>query len=237
MMEKEVTTVDIESRILLRRNTLRDVNYLISKSWVTEAELYNLVKGFLKSYLNLGYEFTKEELFKELTNVYMPYAIRTDFFKFIEQVFLFEYSDVEFTNDEIRLLLHEFKKYVELLLSSSFSQSSIGRKILLKKARKKLVSYLSSIVYKDKKKHYHEEEIVEQPHELQTIDPIMNAHIDINSLIEKVYISIDHADYESAKSLYNKVLSKYQFLTADEKTHYYSILNEVYRALMTIKPN
>ena len=132
---KDVKSVDSDSRAALKRNIVRDVNYLLSKSWITEFELYNLVKKFLKSYAKLDYEFTKEELFKELENVYLPYSIRGDFFKFIEQVFLFEYSDVKYTDDELKLLLREFKKYVEVLLAPSFAQHPVTRALLLKRFR------------------------------------------------------------------------------------------------------
>ena len=71
-----------DSKIVLRKNTMRDINYLLSKNWFTEQDVYSLVKSFLKGYLNINYEFTKDELLEEMKNVYVPYTIRNDFFKF-----------------------------------------------------------------------------------------------------------------------------------------------------------
>ena len=71
------------------------------------------------------------------------------------------------------------------------------------------------------------EEVEKQPTELQ----ISDSRVDMSSLIEKIYFSIDNKDFESAKLLYKKAMNKYHFLTADEKISYYEKLLSVYNNL------
>ena len=65
-------TGEVEARAVLRKDILRDINYLLKKGLVTNTEVYHIVKDFLKSYMKLEYEFTKDELFEELKSIYIP---------------------------------------------------------------------------------------------------------------------------------------------------------------------
>ncbi|MBU1202260.1 MAG: hypothetical protein KKA51_07180 [Nanoarchaeota archaeon] len=224
-----------ESKLVLRKSTLRDINYLLSKSWVTEQEVYNLVKNFLKGYLNINYEFTKDELFEELKNVYLPYTIRADFFKFIDLVFMFEYSNVKYSDKELKILIEEFKNYLDYLIVPNFVEKSMTGTFFFKSIRGKLTNYLKSIlksqgrkeksVLKDTKKQE------SKPTNLSVLDPVYESHIDINTLLEKIYSSINNGDFDSAKILYKQAMDKYQLLSPDEKAKYYENLSSVYNSL------
>ncbi len=225
---------ELDSKVLLRKDTIRDVNYFLSKNWITEEEVYKTVKKFLKRYLKIDYEFTKDELFEELKNMYLPYTIRSDFFNFVDKIFLFEYADVKYTEDELRVLLTEFKGYLDYLLIPSFVEKSVNV-ILLKSIKTKLHDYLRSLLLrqgasKNKVKTKIEEtiDVSNQPTSLVPIDEALESHIDLNSLIEKIYLSLDNDDVPSAAMLYKSAMSKYQFLTADEKIAYYERLMVLY---------
>ncbi|MAG39233.1 hypothetical protein CMO90_04065 [Candidatus Woesearchaeota archaeon] len=217
-----------KAKTVFRKDVLKEVDYLLSKSWITEEEVYNMVKKFLKNYLKLDYEFTKEELFQELKGIYLPYTVRADFFKFIDNIFLFEYSTVKYSDEELRSLLGQFRGYIDYLLKPSIVEKSTAGIILLKRFKRKIINYLES-VSKQKQKTIivEKEEVEKQPTELQ----ISDSRVDMSSLIEKIYFSIDNKDFESAKLLYKKAMNKYHFLTADEKISYYEKLLSVYNNL------
>jgi|FLOH01.1.fsa_nt_gi hypothetical protein len=233
MEEGKIGEVDVKQS--LRKNILRDLNYLLSKGLISEREVYYLIKNFLKNYLKLDYEFTKEELIGELKNIYLPYKIRSDFLNFIDRVFVFEYAHAGYNDEELRSFLLEFKSYIDYLLVPSKTVASGQR--LLQKIRSKIVTYLSS---EKKDANVIEKEILQEnifkkeereATSLMVQNNVLSQHIDINSIIEKIYNSIDHGDQNSALLLYNELMIKYESLTSNEKASYYELLEELYLKL------
>ncbi|MBC8494723.1 hypothetical protein H8D36_01055 [archaeon] len=213
---------EIQSKVVIRRNILRDVKYLMSKGLISEEEVYYLVKGFLKNYLKLNYEFTKDELFEELKNIYLPYNIRTDFFKFIDHIFLFEYSHAHYSDEELKSFLNEFRSYVDYLLTPSHEKKETGAKILLRKWSKRF--FAKKLVVKEVVKE-------KTPLSLQSLTPVMANHIELNSLIEKVYYSLYNSDIDGASSLYKQAMTIYEGLSSEEKVIYYEPIITVYESI------
>ncbi|MFH1589475.1 MAG: hypothetical protein ABIB43_02825 [archaeon] len=215
---------EVEAKAVLRRNILRDTNYLISKGLLTGNEVYYLIKSFLKDYLNLKYEFTKDELFLELKNIYIPFSIRADFFKFIEKVFMFEYSQVIYSEDELRSFLNEFKNFLDyLLVPTTIEKSARVGSIIFRNWRKKLSKKREKVNVVDV------QSAVLLP--LENLDPKKAGHVEINSLLEKIYYSLYNSDVDSAVELYKQVLQEYSALSDDEKMAYYETLNSVYQSI------
>jgi len=225
-----------ESRIVLRKNVLRDISYLQSKNWLSEEEVYDVVKNFLKDFLNLKYEFTKDELFSELKNIYLPYTIRSDFFKFVDKVFMFEYAQVKYSDSELRKLLTEFRSYLDYLLVPGFVEKSV-KAAFLNRVRTAISTQINKILRKKKVAEIPttKEKLKKVDSDVLVQDSIMESHADINGLIERIYLSIDHKDLASARLLYKKVMAKYQFLSADDKSYYYEKILSIYN-LISSKP-
>lgn len=221
------------ARVALRKNIFRDTNYLLSKGLITNNEVYYLVKNFLKNYLNLDYEFTKDELLEELKNIYLPYSIRADFFRFVDTIFLFEYSEVSYSDEELRVFLKEFQGYMDYLLVPT--KEPAVKKGFFSSLKSKLAGY----VYRSDKEKKGEKEEEKEPESfiekeefpVEVIDPVRAAHVDINSLIEKIYYSINNDDIESSSVIYKEAISLYNDLTPEEKVDYYETLNAAFESI------
>ncbi|MFH1771037.1 MAG: hypothetical protein ABH828_05800 [archaeon] len=224
------------ARAVLRKNILRDIKYLQSKGLITNNEIYYLIKNFLKNYMNLNYEFTKDELLEELKNIYLPYRIRDDFFRFVDTIFMFEYSEVSYSDKELRDFLKEFEGYMEYLLVPS--KEPAVKQGFFSSLRHKLIGYVEKS-NKEKKGEVAEEKepdtfIEKEEFPVEVIDSVKAAHADINGLIEKIYDSISNKDVESASAIYREALSLYNELTPEEKVNYYETLNEAYESITKV---
>ncbi|MBC8500806.1 MAG: hypothetical protein ISS25_02005 [Nanoarchaeota archaeon] len=221
---------EIQAKATLRRDVLRDINYLSTKGLISDNEVYYLIKNFLRNYLRLDYEFTKDELFEELKNVYLPYNIRSDFFKFIEKVFMFEYSQVSYSDEDLKTFLNEFKSYIDYLLVSTQERSKRVGSVVFKRWKDRTLDYFRKFRKHDVKKDDLQEK--EVPHlSLEVMSPVMANHVEINSLLEKIYYSLYNSDLTSATDLYQKVVSLYNTLPPEEKASYYEVLNSVYDSI------
>jgi len=220
---------EVEAKVKLRRNIIRDINYLLSKGLVSDREVYYLIKNFLRNYMHLEYEFTKDELFEELKTVYLPYTIRSDFFKFIDRIFMFEYSQVSYSDEELKALLEEFKGYLDYLLVPNFERKQVAGAIVFRNWKKRFGEYLKGFRKKEEQADYLKQKEERLP--LKTLTPIEATHVDINSLLEKIYYSIYNSDVESAVELYQQVVELYNRLSPEEKADYYETLNSVYESI------
>lgn len=219
-------------KAILRNNVLRDVNYLLSKGFITNEEVYFFIKKFLKKYLELDYEFTQEELFEELRNIYLPYDVKDDFLEFIDKIFIYEYSDLKYSDKELRVFLEEFKTYIDYLLSPPKSKNKIGGVIFLRKWRNKALDILHKINIIPK----HIAEKNKSPvHDLELMDNIKSSHITLNKLIEEVYYSLDNGDVDSAINTYKKVIGEYNHLEPVEKDDYYETIVSTYNSIQKVK--
>ncbi|MBU0471071.1 MAG: hypothetical protein KKF65_00475 [Nanoarchaeota archaeon] len=220
---------ELERRIRIRRNILRDVNYLLSKGMISDTEVYYLIKNFLKDYLSLDYEFTKDELFGELKNVYLPYNIRADFFKFVDRIFMFEYSQVSYSDEELKLFLEKFKGFLDYLLVPNSEKGQLVGSFVARTWKKKFSSFLKRIVFKSNAKVQKQDDKVSLP--LSILGVVEASHVDINSLLEKIYYSLYNSDVDSAVELYKEVVDLYNKIPSDEKINYYETLNVVYDSI------
>ena len=224
---------ETEVKTMSKHDILRDINYLSKKGVISGNEVYYLIKNFLRVYLKLDYEFTKDELFKELKNIYLPYNIRADFFKFIENVFIVEYSNVDFSDEELRSLINEFKGYLDYLFISNQGKAITASHVIARNWKHKIGDIFKSSKKKgDEKQQEEMPDNMEVPNlSLQSISSSKTNNVEINSLIEKIYYSLYNSDLGSAAELYNQVLSAYSSLTSEKKVNYYETIHSVYDAI------
>ena len=218
----EVPVISIGS---LKRDVLRDIKYLSSKGMISGTEVYNIVKSFLKKFLNLNYEFTKDELFVELKNIYLPYNVKADFFKFIENIFVFEYSKINYSEHELRSFLDEFKGYLDYLLVSKAATDKRVGEVVAKRWKNKVFSRFFG------KKDVGESKDNKESKEIVKVNPILAKHTDINSLVEQIYHSLYNSDVASAKYLYMQVIELYQKLPKNEQIAYYELINSTFLSI------
>lgn len=128
--EKEV------NHTLLKETILKNVAYLDSKSYLQEKEVYDLVKTFFKEYLGLNYEFTHEELEIELQNIFYDKKLEDEVLSFLRETAKIEYSDDELIAEDLKKLLKQFSKIVELLIKAKKKEQSFISKILFWKESK-----------------------------------------------------------------------------------------------------
>lgn len=128
--EKEV------NHTLLKETILKNVAYLDSKSYLQEKEVYDLVKTFFKEYLGLNYEFTHEELEIELQNIFYDKKLEDEVLSFLRETAKIEYSDDELLAEDLKKLLKQFSKIVEMLIKAKKKEQSFISKILFWKESK-----------------------------------------------------------------------------------------------------
>jgi hypothetical protein len=113
-MEKKEDLSRLASK--LKEVTKKRIEYLLSKTFVLDKELYDVVKFFFKEFFGKDYEFCVEEIRNELNKVYLKDDTKQKLVAFLEKIEPIEHSDEEFSQEEIRELLVEFGRVADELL-------------------------------------------------------------------------------------------------------------------------
>ncbi|MFP4524399.1 MAG: hypothetical protein ACLFO2_03765 [Candidatus Woesearchaeota archaeon] len=98
--------------------TQKKIAYLQSKRSLKDLEVYRLIKEFFKEYLHAHYEFTFDELVKELDKVYIEKKLRENVYKLLRDFSTIEYKDEEMPQETLQQVLSTFSKLVDALIKS-----------------------------------------------------------------------------------------------------------------------
>lgn len=115
---KGVKTESDKTQALLREVTQKKIAYLQSKHSLKDVEVYRLIKEFFKEYLHAHYEFTFDELVKELDKVYIEKNLRENVYKLLKDFSTIEYKDEEMPQETLQQVLATFSKLVDALIKS-----------------------------------------------------------------------------------------------------------------------
>jgi len=50
------------NKLILKKAVNKKINFILSKAFISEKEVYYLIRSFFKKFLEIDYEFTSEEL-------------------------------------------------------------------------------------------------------------------------------------------------------------------------------
>ncbi len=119
----------VSEKLLLKKAVKKRVEYLLKKPSVRVEEAYNLVKSFFKAYTGRDYEFTREELLKELDKVYLEPGLKKSLSEVIEKLGVVEFAPVSYSTEEVKTLLSSFARDVELLIHANTLKKSFWDKV------------------------------------------------------------------------------------------------------------
>ena len=118
------------NKFLLKQNTYKNINQILSLEIIPEKEVYNLIRNFFKSYLDLDYEFTNEELQKELKQVYFSHELKQDTSSLFNSLSQIEYFSKPLSQITLKNLLLNFKDIIDEIVTVHYEkQASFMTKI------------------------------------------------------------------------------------------------------------
>jgi len=199
------------------RQTRRKIAFLLKKPIVRQQEVYRLAKTFFKAYLKHDYEFTMEELGHEIHKVYLSSVVRERVEALIEKLSLLEYTDTEYSQTELQLLLREIDDIIRDLVVEHHQE----------------VPWLTRLANWLFRKRTKERQLVitEYPR-VEAQDPVA---IELNRLIESIYAALDEGKRRKAAREYALLLRKYNRLGKSVQELFFHTVNEAYKAISQVK--
>jgi len=197
---------------LLRRDTVRKIDFLRHKIIIEYREVYQLIREFFKEFLEKRYEFTIGELRTELRSVYIPHHTRASIKQLLDNFEATEYATVHYARDDLIKLLDRFEEVVEQLVHTHTAKLSLWAKIIRAIRGDEDPSTIISEV---------------PVNESNDANKIM-----ILTLIEQCYIAMDKHNIKKAKSTYHKLLQAYETLDDMHKEELYATVQQTYRDLL-----
>ena len=119
----------LANKLVLKRAVEHKVRIISEKAFISEREVYDLVRSFFKKYLNVDYEFTSDELMREMKKVYLPAELQQRARMIIDRVSEMEHLSRTFSKEELTHILTEFRALVEALISSHYENKSFVGKV------------------------------------------------------------------------------------------------------------
>ncbi len=202
------------NKLILKKAAHRRAEQIKSKAFISSREVYDLIRGFFKKHLEIDYEFTHDELMKELRKVYLPPDLQSKVHNLFKDVSEIEHSSRSFSREELEQLLVEFKEIVDALIVSHYEKD----RSFLRKIKDSLHKTFS-------RKHHKM---------LQPDDSVLSEHertiVKMNILLDNAKRWID-SNPEKAKKTYKELMEIYESLDDPKKEAYFPPINELYKMI------
>lgn len=195
---------EVLDKPLFREVFLKRTSYLLSKRVVKEQEVYNLVRDFFKEYLQVDYEFTKEELEEEMKKVYLEPKMRDKISSFLNRAFSIQYNEQPLEDKELRVLLQDFTKLVNTLIH-----------------RYKKKSFMQKLMSRFKNDSSDESDSASQ---------IVSEQGEFSQLFQKAEDAVGN-DVEQAKELYKQLNQLYSGLDEKKKKKFFKPMGQLYERI------
>lgn len=104
------------NKVLLKQSYIKKLNIILTEESIIEKETYNLIRNFFKEYLNLDYEFTNEEMKKELKQVYFSMNLKERISTLFDTLSKIEYLSQPLSQSQLKNLLINFKSIIDDLV-------------------------------------------------------------------------------------------------------------------------
>jgi len=204
----------IEAVINAARDTRRKAAFLLRKPYVEQAEVYTLAKAFFKAYLRKEYEFTAQELQREVHKVYLSTVVRERVEAIIEKLGLLEYTDMRYSQTEVKLLLQELDALVKMLVTEH---------------RRQLPPLTRFANWLFRKRQRPPETVISEYPSVEPNDPVT---LEMNTLLEEIYALLERNKAQKAAKVYRRLLAKYHSLGSTGQQQFYHKVNEAFDAIM-----
>src|SRR4030042_6593152 len=214
----EDSSPNAQNKLILKKAANKKVEHLISKAFISEKEVYDLVRSFFKKHLTIDYEFTHEELMRELKKIYLSPDLQEKVKNLFEDVSKIEHSSQTFTRQELEEVLKDFREVVDGLIVSHYQQD----KGFFRKIRDGIHKTFS-------RKHK------------KLLDGEESALIEGERSVVKMNMLLDNAtrwsdtDLGKAKEAYKELVELYNSLDANKKKAYYEPVQDLYNIIRNNK--
>ena len=195
------------------RDTRRKAEFLRRRPIIDQGEVYALAKEFFKAYLGKPFEYTADELQQELHRVYLSVGVRKRVEVLIEKISLVEYTDTQYSQAELQLMLEDLSGIVKELVTE-------------RKRHRPFLTRLADWLFR--KRVEERRTVITDFPMLEPNDPVT---VELNTLLERIYLSLEENDVKSAAKLYKRLLHKYNHLGSTVQREFYHKVNEAYEAI------
>ena len=215
----EDASSNTQNKLILKKAANKKINHLRSKAYISEKEVYDLVRSFFKKHLTIDYEFTHEELMNELKKVYLSPDLQEKVRNLFDDISKIEHTSKSFTREELEEILKDFEGVVEELIVSHYQQD--------RSFFKKIKDWLHKTFSKKHKKL------------LDTYETVL---VENERTLVKMNMLLDNAkrwseiDLGKAKEAYQELMEIYNTLDMKKKKAYYEPVQALYR-IITNKEN
>jgi len=215
MVEKRGESDNITNKLVLKKAVESKINHLLGKPSVSEKEVYDLIREFFKKYLGVDFEFTSDELVRELRRVYVTPDMQERIHNLMDRVSEIEYLSKKFSSEELNVLLQDFKILVDELIVYHYENKSLFKKVK---------DVLCGSVSKKHKK-------VMEDSEKNCFSETERRVVKMNMLLDDAKRLLKKDDVHQAKQVYTELIDVYNGLSEEKKKAYYPLVTEVYGSI------
>ncbi len=222
MVEKkrgDEASSNTQNKLILKKAANKKIEHLRSKAYISEKEVYDLVRSFFKKHLTIDYEFTHEELMNELKKIYLSPDLQEKVKALFDDVSKIEHTSKTFTREELEEILKDFEQVVDGLIVSHYQQD----KSFFKRIKDSIQKFFSS-------KH---KKILEPGDEVLSENE--RGVVKMNMLLDNSK-RWSELDLEKAKEAYQELIELYNSLDVKKKKAYYEPVQALYH-IITNKEN
>ena len=202
------------NKFILKKAVHKRISQIEAKAFISEREIYDFIRSFFKKYLEIDYEFTKEELVKELRRVYISPELQKRVIQLFHDVSTMEHSSRTFSRQELEHILSEFKKLVDELIVSHYQNE--------KSFFKKLGHSFSRIFSRKHNTMLDSDEKILSENE--------RVIVKMNMLLDNAK-RWSNSDVGKAKEAYTELMEIYDTLSESRKKAYFPPVNELYQMI------
>ncbi len=197
-------------------------------------QFFHIVKLFFAELFKIRYEFTFEELNKELERKRIDENLKERITFFLKKVSVVEYSNETLSEQELKKLLSDFLKLFEKL---TFNEEKVKETRLCKILR----------ILKVKRISTHKKERVKKQNALlvlmQHISPKLKINLEksrleqIHNMLIKALDMLNNNEIQKSKQLYVKIKENYNHLKIENKKEIYDDILFLYKELVPNNKN
>lgn len=210
-MKRGEEASSIANKLILKKAVNKRIDNILKKAFISEKEVYDLVRSFFKKHLSIDYEFTREELMKELKKIYLSPDMQDRVRSLFQDIAGIEHTSKTFTREELVKILDDFRGVVDGLIVSHYQQERSLMKKLRDNIHKALSGKHKTILEADETVLREEERSV----------------VKMNMLLDDAK-RLSDADIEKAKEAYKELIQIYNSLDMAKKKAYYEPVQQLY---------
>jgi len=202
------------NRLILKKAVSKRVDQIKKRSFISEKEVYDVIRSFFKKFLQIEYEFTKNELIRELKKIYITKELQERIENLYSNISEVEHISRAFSRDELIKVLDEFRVVVEALIIAHYQQER---------------NFLQNIGDHIHRAFSKEHNSVLQ-NESEALGEDQQTAIRMNMLLDDIKRWSD-TDLKKCKVAYQELMKLYGTLSEEKKSAFYGPIQELYNII------